>query len=290
MLIGYGMPQVSAPTLTGTGADWLSADGGTAMFDGKPARRTRIRWLSSGSPAIGQALMIAAPLAAATRPRVIGLLGLKNVPEGVSVMVAGKRTGDSSHVYTLGGSNTGVTRRMADGSIGCWMVVGEGIDPIVSLAVSIYNNLGGATWATAATEFEIGEIVIMPAVTVRLAEGWGIARLDPSAHTRTRGSQVSTVQATSFRRFTGSLAGAPTADARGGGLANGGDWETVAAMLTGGRRCVVIPQYRTLPGGAFDAALCNRTAVYGIAIEFPSPQNIQRQYFSGTMTVEEIPP
>lgn len=288
MLIGYGMPTVSAPTLTGAGAAWLSSDNGAAMFDGKPARRTRLRWLS-GVPSTAHVLMIAAPLATTIRPRIIGLLGLKNVPEGVSVMVAGKRPADGSHVYVMGGGNTGVTRKMADGSIGCWLVVGDGADEITSLAVNLYNNKAGATWATATTEIEIGEIVVMPAVTVRLAEGWGMARLDPSSHTRTRGSQVATVQATSFRRFTGSLAGAATLEARGGGLANGEDWETVAAALTGGRRCCVIPQYRTLPGGVFDAALCNRTAVYGIALEVPGPQNIQRQYFSGTITVEEIP-
>lgn len=289
MLIGYGMPAVSAPTFTGTGAAWLSSDNGSAMFDGKPARRTRMRWLSSGSPSTAHVLMIAAPLATTIRPRIIGLLGLKGIPAGVSIMAAGKRPADGSHVYTMGGGNTGVTRKMADGSIGCWLVVGDNADAINSLAVNIYNNNGGATWATAATEIEIGEIVVMPAVTVRLADGWGMGRMDPSSHSRTRGSQVSTVQATSFRRFTGSLAGAATLEARGGGLANGEDWETIAAALTGGQRCCVIPQYRTLPGGVFDAALCNRTALYGIALEFPGPQNIQRQYFSGTMTVEEIP-
>lgn len=282
------MPAVGALTLTGAGAAWLSTDNGSAMVDGKPARRTRLRWLST-APNVAQVLMIAAPLASLTRPRIIGLLGLKNVPEGVSVMVAGKRLADGAHVYTMGGGNTGVTRKMADGSIGCWLVVGDGSEEITSLAVNLYNNKGGATWATALTEIEIGELVVMPAVTVRLSDGWSIGRLDPSAHVRSRGSQVSTVRATSFRRFAGALAGAPTSEARGRGLANGEDWETVAAALTGGRRCCVIPQYRTLPGGVFDAELCNRTAVYGIATEFPGPQNIQRQYFSGTMTVEEIP-
>jgi hypothetical protein len=289
MLIGYGMPAVSAPTFTGAGAAWLSADNGTAMFDRKPGRRTRMRWLSSATPSIAHVLMIAAPLAAPIRPRIVGVLGLKGVPEGVSVMVAGKRPSDGAHVYTMGGGNTGVTRKMADGSIGCWFVVGEGADEITSLAVDLYNNAGGSTWATAATEIEIGEVVVFKAVTVGLADGWGIGRVDPSIHQRTRGGQLSTVAATSYRRFTGTLAGAATAAVRGGGLANGEDWETVAAALTGGARCVVIPQYRTLPGGVFDAALCNRTALYGIALEVPGPQNIQRQYFSGTMTVEEIP-
>ncbi len=288
MLIGYGMPAVSAPTLTGTGAAWLSADAGTAMFDGKPGRRTRLRWLS-GTPTTAQVLMVAAPLGTTIRPRVVALLGLKGVPEGVSVMVAGKRPADGSHIYTLGGGNSGVTRRMADGSIGCWLILGEGIDAITSLAVNLYNNAGGVTWATAATEFEIGEVVIMPAVTVRLSESWAIARVDPSAHIRSRGGQVSSVQATSYRRFTGSLAGSPTADVRGGALANGDDWETVAAAIVGGRRCCVVPQYRN-SAGAIDPALLNRSAVYGVAVEFPGPQNIQRQYFGGAIAVEEVPP
>ena len=288
MLIGYGMPAVLAPSFTGTGAAWLTADNGSAMFDGKPARRTRMRWLST-TPTTAQVLMISAPLATPIRPRIIGLLGLKGVPAGVSVMAAGKRAGDGAHVYTMGGGNTGVTRQMADGSIGCWLVVGEGADEITSLAVNIYNSIGGTTWATAASEIEIGEIVVLKSVTLRLADGWSLGRVVPSVHQRSRGGHLSTVEAASYRRFSGSLAGAPTAEVRGGGLANGDDWETVAAALTGGRRCCVIPQYRTLPGGVFDAALCNRTALYGIALEVPGTQNIQRQYFSGTITVEEIP-
>lgn len=283
------MPQVLAPALTGTGAAWLSSDNGAALFDGKPARRTRVRWLS-GSPTTGQVLMIAAPLVGTIRPRVIGLLGLKSVPAGVSVMVAAKRPADGSHTYTMGGGNTGVTRKMADGSIGCWLVVGEGSDAISSLAVNLYNNAGGSTWATAATEIEIGEIVVFQAVTLGLSDGWSIERVDPSSHTRTRGGQVSTVVASSYRRFAGALAGAAVDKVRGGALANGDDWETVAAELTGGRRVCVVPQYRDLASGAFDAALCNRTALYGIATEIPGPQNLQRQYFSASMAVEEIPP
>lgn len=45
MLIGYGMPAVATVTLTG--ATWLSADQGSALFDGKPGRASRIRRTSS---------------------------------------------------------------------------------------------------------------------------------------------------------------------------------------------------------------------------------------------------
>lgn len=289
MLIGYGMPTVAAPVLTGTGAAWLTADNGAALFDGKPARRTRLRWLS-GAPSTGQALMISAALGEPIRPRIIAVLGLKGVPTGVSVMAAGKRGGDSAHTYVMGGGNTGVTRRMADGSIGCWLVVGEGSDPIVSLAVSLYNSADGSVWATSATEFEIGEIVVFRAVTVGLSESWAIERVDPSSHLRTRGGQIGTVPATSYRRFAGNLAGAPIASVRGGGLANGDDWETVSAALVGGRRCCVIPQCRDIVTRAFDPMLANRSAIYGIATAVPGPQNLQRQYFNGSMTVEEVPP
>jgi hypothetical protein len=51
----------------------------------------------------------------------------------------------------------------------------------------------------------------------------------------------------------------------------------------------VVPQYRN-SAGAIDVALCNRSAVYGVAVEFPGPQNIQRQYFGGAIAVEEVPP
>ncbi|CAN7388556.1 hypothetical protein LJR143_002173 [Pseudoxanthomonas sp. LjRoot143] len=241
----------------GAGAAWLTSDEGAALVDGKPGRAARVQRIS-GPLAI--TLNFQSPIVLG----VVALLGL-NLPEGVTITAAGA---------------AGVTRRLADGSVGCWLLAAPAA-PVASLVVVI---------DAAQTVVEIGEIVAMKSVTVRLSEGWSLQRVDTSVHARNRGGQVFTAAGASYRRFTGSLAGVATAEARGGGLANGEDWETIAAALTGGRRCVVIPQYRTLPGGVFDAALCNRTALYGIALEVPGPQNIQRQYFSGTMTVEEIPP
>jgi hypothetical protein len=89
------MPAVATVTLTG--ATWLSADQGSALFDGKPGRASRIRRTSS--------LAITITLADAVVPGIIAILGL-NIPPGVQVSAAGA---------------SGTTVRLPDGSVCAWL-------------------------------------------------------------------------------------------------------------------------------------------------------------------------
>lgn len=246
------MPAVATVTLTG--GTWLSADQGSALFDGKPGRASRIRRTSS--------LAITITLAEAVVPGIIAILGL-NIPPGVQVSAAGA---------------TGTTVRLPDGSVCAWL-----FPQAAALVSTVSVEIG-----TTATNVDVGEIAIFRAVEVGISDGWAVATIDTSQHTRTKGGQVNTVPGPLFRRFTCTLSGRATAVVRGGGL-GGIDWETVAAAMAGRRRSCVVPQYRDMVSKTFDPLLGARSALYGYPTQLPSAENISRQYFTGYLEYEEIP-
>ncbi len=251
MIVGYGMPAVTTVTLTG-GA-WLSADQGSALFDGKPGRASRIRRTGS--------LAITITLADTVIPGIIAILGL-NIPPGVQVSAAGA---------------TGTTVRLPDGSVCAWLFPQSAV-LVSTLSVEI---------GTTATNVDVGEIAIFRAVDVGIKDGWAVATIDSSVHARTKGGQVNTVPGALYRRLTCTLSGRSTPVVRGGGL-GGTDWETVAAAIAGRRRSCVVPQYRDMVSKAFDPLLAARSALYGYPTQLPSAENISRQYFTGYMEFEEI--
>ena len=182
MLIGYGMPAVETATLTG--GTWLSADQGAALFDGKPGRSSRIRRTGS--------LAITITLAEAVVPGIIAVLGL-NIPPGVQVSAAGA---------------SAATVRLPDGSVCAWLFPQAGA-LVSTVSVEI---------ATTATNVDVGEIAVFRAVEVGISDGWAVATIDTSLHTRTKGAQVNTVAGRLYRRLTCTLSGRATAAVRGGGL------------------------------------------------------------------------
>ncbi len=246
------MPAVATVILTG--GTWLSADQGSALFDGKPGRASRIRRTGS--------LAITITLADAVVPGIIAILGL-NIPPGVQVSAAGA---------------TGSTVRLPDGSVCTWLF------PQASALVSVVS----VEIATTATNVDVGEIAIFRAVDVGIKDGWAVATIDSSVHARTKGGQVNTVPGALYRRLTCTLSGRSTPVVRGGGL-GGTDWETVAAAIAGRRRSCVVPQYRDMVSKAFDPLLAARSALYGYPTQLPSAENISRQYFTGYMEFEEVP-
>lgn len=246
------MPAVQSVSLVG--GTWLMADAGAALFDGKPGRRSRIS--RSGS------LSINIVLAEAIVPGIVAVLGL-NVPPGVQVSAAGA---------------TARTVRLPDGSVCAWLFP-SGAGPVSSVAVQI---------DTVVANVEVGEVAIFRAVDVGISDGWAVAAIDTSTHTRTKGGQVNTVPGATYRRLTATLSARATEVVRKGGLA-GADWETVAQAMAGRKRTCVVPQFRDMASTMFDPALAARTALYGYAAQLPSAENVSRQYFSGYLEFEEIP-
>lgn len=251
MLIGYGPPPQVAGLI---GGDWLTSDAGAALFDGKPARRTRI--------ARTGALAINITLAQPTVPGIVAVLGT-NLPPGTPVRAAGA---------------AGQTMRLPDGSVCAWLFP-TGTALVSAVAVEI---------DTTAANIEIGEIAVFAAVDVGIKDGWVVTPVDSSVHSRTKGAQLNTVPGRTYRRMTATLTGRPTEVVRKGGLA-GTDWEFIAAAMAGQRRACVVPQYRDIATKAFDPVLAARAAIYGYATQLPSAENISRQYFTGYLEFEEIP-
>lgn len=246
------MPAVQSVSLVG--GTWLTADAGAALFDGKPGRRSRIS--RSG------ALSINIVLAEAIVPGIVAVLGL-NVPPGVQVSAAGA---------------TATTIRLPDGSVCAWLFPTAG-SPVSSVAVHI---------DTVVANVEVGEVAIFRAVDVGITDGWAVAPIDTSMHTRTKGGQINTVPGASYRRLTATLSARATEVVRKGGLA-GADWETIAQAIRGRQRACLVPQYRDILSKVFDPALAARAALYGYATQLPSAENVSRQYFTGYIEFEEIP-
>jgi hypothetical protein len=257
MLIGYGMPAVNAVSLN-AGSTWLTTDAGAALFDRKPARATRIQ-RTSGSPTIS------ITLSSAIVVRVVALLGL-NLPAGVTITAAGV---------------SGATRRLADGSVACWLVV-----PAAAATASISIAI-----STTQATIEIGEVVVMQAVSVRIDAGWQVALVDASQVSENVGMQLAVDPRRPYRRLPVTLSMDSSSNVRAGGLANGMDWAQLRYALSRGARCVAIPRWETTAGsGVVDAAKLHDAALYGIADTLGEIQHVRGPFWRMALAFREIPP
>lgn len=253
MLIGYGMPPVTSVTLA-AGSSFLTSDAGSALFDGRPARASRIQ-RASGSPTLNLVL------ASAIVVRLVGLLGL-NLPEGVTISVAG---------------SSGVTRKLADGTVACWIVL-PAAAATASVSVVISSTQG---------MIQIGELVVMPASEVAHQSDWSIDLIDPTQTELSLGSQPASSVRQPYRRLSASFTPDGIEAARGQGLANGMDWERLRAAVAMDRRCVVVARWKT-PAGAVDEVELSRTAVYGTA-RIAQIQHLDGNYYASSIVASEVP-
>lgn len=287
MKLGYSPPLPIAITLSGgAGFGWLTADNGGACFDGKPARRARLRWRNDGAPAIAHTVSITldVPL---TALGIAGVLGLKNVPAGTRVEVYGKRPADGGTTYNFGGDNTGTVVQFADGSYGVWFLLPIGAAAVTKIEFRLFNDNAGATWATAATTVDVGELVAMPALDVEMERDWSDEPVDPTEVPLSRSSQPGAVRRQPYRVFKATLTADSVAKARAGGLANGMDWSRLRTALSGNARCVAIPRWET-PAGLLDATEANRTAIFGLG-RMGEITHLGGDWYSSSITIQEVP-
>lgn len=276
MLIGYSQPAITGAVGI-TGASWLTADGGAALFDGRPARRARLSW-GAGTPTIGQYVDIAASFAAATPLRVLALLGT-TLPEGVRVDFLG--AGNDG----LGGTTMDCrTVRMPDGTTGVWAVAREDDPPETGGIIRIYNDADGATWAASGTVVDLGEAVMMRGLSVPIDVGYRLETVDPTEVGTTRGGQVNAAVRSAYRQLSCTFSMQPSgaAGVREGGLANGMDWGKLEAVLRGKARCAALPLVAT-------RERVNSTALYGICEEIGATEHVRGQFFRKPMVFREIP-
>lgn len=290
MRIGYSPPAVTAITLSGgAGTAWLTSDGGAACHDGKPARRARFQWRNDAVPAIAHTVSITLDIAS-TVLGTAAVLGLKGVPAGAKVHVYGKRAADAGTTYDFGGNNTSTVRALADGTTAAWFVLPAGSTAVTKIEFRFFNDNAGATWATAATTVDVGELVSMPTVDCRIDAGWNQRYVDPTVASSTRGGQVNAVPQTPYRTLACTLSLTTEAAVRYGALAGGMDWDRLDVALAGTRRCVAIPRWETAPGsGVPDPAKLSAHAMYGAAVELGETTHLRGPWWGKTLKFREIP-
>lgn len=287
MKIGYSMPKPSAIALSGgAGTAWLTSDAGAACFDGKPARRARFKWRDDAAPAIAHTVSIALDIVS-TKVGIVGALGLRGVPAGTRLEIYGKRPADAGTTYDFGGQNTGLVLQFADGTFGAWFLLPDAAEAVTRVEFRIFNDTGGATWATAATTVDVGELVAMPVLHIDIDAGWAQPRMDPSQVSRSRASQVAAVPFAGYRELNCTYSQTTEAKVRYGGLPGGMDWTRLDTALMGAQRCVVVPRWQT--GGAVDPAKVNAHAMYGIAAELGEIQHITGPFWRRAARFQEVP-
>lgn len=264
MLIGYGQPAGIVPTVTGATGINLPA-----LVDGHPASIARITGGGSAS------LRLDWP--AATPVRIVAALGL-TCPAGTALTLTGKRAGDPTYAYALGGNAaTQTVVQLPDGSRAAWFVLPAGNAPLVGLQLQV-----------AAGAFDIGELVVLQAVDVSHQIEWSVERIDPSVAERTLGGGLNTVKRRSYRRLKVAFTPAALAEVRGCGLANGMDWDALTYAVVGSARVAGIPRWHA-PAGALVLAELHRTAVFGTAAA-GAVAHLGGNYYESGWVFEEIPP
>lgn len=236
MLIAYAAPAVTEVAIAG-GA-WLTADAGAACVDGKPARRSRLN-----SAGVAQ---ITLTHAAAFKPRVIAILGLRGVAPGAII------TATTGAGGALGGNSASQpVVRFADGTLGAWIVTSGAVSTDV-----VRVTIG------AAGVIDVGEMVALPAVEVAAQPDWVDELVDPTETRLSLGAQPLSTPRQSYRRIAANLTTAAVGEARGGALADGMDWDHLRVALSGDRPCAAATRY--LDGaGAVDPTALHRSACYG---------------------------
>jgi len=265
MLIGYGQPADIVPTVNGANVVNVGA-----LVDGAPASIARISG-GAGSANLRADWAVAAPI------RVVAALGL-TCAAGTALTLTGKRSGDSGYPYALGGNAaTQTVVQLPDGSRAAWFVLPAENSPLV-----------GLQFAVASGTFDVGELVVMRGVEISKKPDWEVDRIDPSLSSRSIGGGINTVTRRTYRRLRVGFTPSELAEVRGGGLANGMDWESLGIAVAGAARAVAAPRWKDT-AGALDAIELHRTAIYGKATA-GAIGHLGGNYYGAGWTFEEVPP
>ncbi|HDS1579973.1 TPA: hypothetical protein QEL15_002055 [Stenotrophomonas maltophilia] len=166
--------------------------------------------------------------------------------------------------------------QLSDESLAAWFVV-EGD-----------QALTGVQFEIRATDFDVGELVAMPAVDVGHQVGWSVESIDPSLRERTLGSGLNVVARRPYRVIRADMTPLTVAEVRGGGLSGGMDLERLRYRLAGGRRVVAVPRWG-VGAEALNVAELHATALYGQA-SLGGSTHLGGDYYGGAWTFEEVPP
>jgi hypothetical protein len=253
MILGFERPVAPSYGLDGTGAAWLTD---VRLANGRPAQISRLQWLSTSSPEIGDYLDIQVSWATAAPVGLIATLGL-SCGAGVRFEVTARRPIDGGYTYDLGGdSMTQRTVARSDGRVR--HIVRFDQVELIGYQIRIYNDRNGSTWATPATALDIGEMDAFRAAELCIRPGYSDAPIQTSDLEWTLGSQPHTVARRNRRQRSVDLAPATVAELREQGLAGGSDWWRIDHAMSAYTPIISIPEYA-------DANALHETALFGVA-------------------------
>jgi hypothetical protein len=249
-----------------------------------PQDVTRFQFCS-GSQIITTKMTIQRTWSTPIVPRLGCMLGL-TLPAGLKIEIKGKRVGDGSFAYNLGGNSLSeVVTELDDGSFATLWAFDAGLTAIIGNEISIYNNLAGSTVLTASQEFEIGECDtfqgILPAKGVRT--NWsrdytGIATINASVN-----QQPHTL---------------PHREARQQGLSiifddtDTGSWyKLIGARIARKQTIMVLPRWRN-PDGSINSQMLHQSAIFGYCSKFGSAKTLgdSTNICSVDLEISEYPP
>ena len=261
MLIGY--EQIATTVALVEGSIFNAA----ALTDGRPSSVCRLR-NAGGTCQLSCTLVAPAPV------RIVSMLGLSCAP-GTMVSVTGVDPQGSP--VALGGNTAGQPAvALADGSVAAWFVLAEGL---VLASITIHLAIEGV---------DVGELIVAPAVETPIEPQWSSERVDPSVVERTLGAGLNVVKRRSYQRLRVSFRRAGLTEARAQGLANGLDWDVLAARVAGSVRVAVIPRWQQADG-ALHISEIHRTALYGQAAP-GAISHLGGDYYGTPWVFEEVPP
>jgi hypothetical protein len=271
--------------------DWtIAITGGTALTDvdawadPNPGERVRIQW-PSGTQTTGATVGVQFTRSQSVVPVGGGLRGLRGIPAGTKVVVTGKRAADAGFAYALGGNSaTARTVALPGGDVGITWAFDAGLDAIIGAQVLIYNDVNGSASIAAEASIEIGTPVVGGGIDFVIQADWTLDGKDPSISSRTLGSQLNRVLRPGYRVLTCTPAYVKTEEeARGGGLSDGSDWQTVGAALRRDPYVLAIARVDS-------SDEIQRTSIFGAVTRLPAVQHLDGAlYQPSQLVVEEIP-
>jgi hypothetical protein len=287
MLIAHSQPSPITWT-AGSGGEAFQTDT-TGLSDGKPARVTRLSWISQTGISIGDYAALRANWDVATTLRVGALLGLVDVAAGVKVEIRGEVAGAPGVYATLGGNAlTQLVIEFPDGTFGCWWVFAESSTQYTGIEIRIYNDLDGNTWATDDTTVDIGEVLIAPAAEFAARPLMTDQFDDSSIINFTIGLQIEKVERSTRRRLMLEVTPQTTDVAYGDGQTA---LVRLRSKLSRGAIAALVPLLRAPAQGsdaAIDYDLIQTTAIYGTATRLGTieyvPGSVGRWTFSMDFT------
>jgi hypothetical protein len=292
MQLCHSRPKVSTVTVVGTGAALLNPI--ATLTNGRPKMACRLRWLSAAAPAITDVVKIqivfTAPfqlgLLAQIGLRILDAAGIAKSAEGLKFsFMAKKLITDSGFAYALGG-NSALQRAIQrnDNSVVVAVVPQAGLDPIIGLEMTIWNDIGALPAIVTSGFLDLGDFWASPSFDAEIDGDWKISFPKNNNAPDSTDDQPWPATTPPGRMLNFARRLITFSDAFVGGAVP--CWERIRTICGNGLPIVAVPRYGTV--ASLDATSLHKTLVYG-KFELDQISRIDGDKFNVTGTVSEVP-